>query len=149
MRSEEVTIAEALREAGYATGGFGKWHNGAQYPNHPNGQGFDEFFGFCGGAWNLYVDAPSEQNGRPVQTQGYITGVLYDMAADPGQTEDIAPKQPELADQLRRAHEAWFADVSVGVIELPKGPAQLSLRALSKPGRKVCDLEKLRLRRLD
>ncbi len=37
MRSEEVTIAEALKGAGYATGCFGKWHNGRHYPYHPNG----------------------------------------------------------------------------------------------------------------
>ena len=80
MRSEEVTIAEILKDAGYATGCFGKWHNGAQYPNHPNGQGFDEFFGFCGGAWNLYFDAPLERNGTQVKTKGYITDVLTDAA---------------------------------------------------------------------
>ena len=80
MRSEEVTIAEILKQAGYATGCFGKWHNGRQYPNHANGQGFDEFFGFCGGAWNLYVDARLEHNGRAVETRGYITDVLTDAA---------------------------------------------------------------------
>ena len=50
MRAEEVTIAEILKSAGYATGAFGKWHNGRHFPMHPNGQGFDEFFGFCGGS---------------------------------------------------------------------------------------------------
>jgi hypothetical protein len=40
MRAEEVTVAEVFQKAGYATGAFGKWHNGAHYPNHPNGQGF-------------------------------------------------------------------------------------------------------------
>ncbi|MFQ6034269.1 MAG: arylsulfatase [Sedimentisphaerales bacterium] len=76
MRSEEVTIAEALKQAGYVTGCFGKWHNGAHYPCHPNGQGFDEFFGFCGGHWNNYFDTTLEQNGQPVKTKGYITDVL-------------------------------------------------------------------------
>jgi arylsulfatase A len=80
MRSEEVTIAEALKKAGYATGCFGKWHNGAHWPYHPNGQGFDEFLGFCCGHWNNYFDTALERNGRPVTTKGYITDVLTDAA---------------------------------------------------------------------
>lgn len=80
MRSEEVTLAEILKQAGYATGCFGKWHNGAHYPYHPNGQGFDEFFGFCAGHWNNYFDTTMEQNGLPVKTEGYITDVLTDAA---------------------------------------------------------------------
>ena len=42
MDTEEVTIAEILREAGYATGVFGKWHLGDNYPMRPMEQGFDE-----------------------------------------------------------------------------------------------------------
>ena len=82
MRSEEVTIAEALKQAGYVTGCFGKWHNGAHYPYHPNGQGFDEFFGFCGGHWNNYFDTTLEHNGQPVKTEGYISDVLTDAALE-------------------------------------------------------------------
>ena len=80
MQSEEITIAEILKAAGYATGCFGKWHNGAHYPYHPNGQGFDEFLGFCAGHWNNYFDTSLERNGRPVKTKGYISNVLTDAA---------------------------------------------------------------------
>jgi arylsulfatase A len=80
MRSAEVTIAEALKQAGYATGCFGKWHNGAHYPWHPNGQGFDEFLGFCCGHWNNYFDTTLDRNGRLVKTKGYISDVLTDAA---------------------------------------------------------------------
>src|SRR2546428_3673954 len=51
LPASEVTIAEALKARGYATGMFGKWHHGrprggaASYV-HPMDQGFDEFFGF-------------------------------------------------------------------------------------------------------
>ncbi len=80
MRSEEVTLAEILQQAGYATGCFGKWHNGAHYPYHPNGQGFDEFLGFCAGHWNNYFDTTLDRNGKMVKIKGYISDVLTDAA---------------------------------------------------------------------
>jgi len=43
---EERTMAEALRERGYATGLVGKWHLGAHPSRRPLRRGFDEFFGF-------------------------------------------------------------------------------------------------------
>ncbi len=46
LLDSDVTIAERLKEAGYRTGGFGKWGIGKEnQPGHPNRQGFDEFFG--------------------------------------------------------------------------------------------------------
>jgi arylsulfatase A-like enzyme len=42
MAPEEVTIAEMLKNAGYTTGAFGKWHLGDNYPSRPTDQGFDE-----------------------------------------------------------------------------------------------------------
>jgi arylsulfatase A-like enzyme len=47
MRPQEATIAEALRDAGYVTGHFGKWHIGSvqkESPTSPGGAGFDEWF---------------------------------------------------------------------------------------------------------
>jgi arylsulfatase len=41
----EVTLAEALSAAGYATGAFGKWHLGSSQGRLPNAQGFDEWYG--------------------------------------------------------------------------------------------------------
>jgi len=41
----EVTMGEALSDAGYATGYFGKWHLGSKDGRLPNDQGFDEWFG--------------------------------------------------------------------------------------------------------
>lgn len=77
---DERTIAEAFRAAGYVTGCFGKWHNGSQYPYHPNGRGFDEYYGFTSGHWGDYFDAPLEHNGRAVTGNGYLTDDLTDRA---------------------------------------------------------------------
>jgi len=42
----EKTVADRLRDVGYATGLVGKWHLGGTEPFHPQRRGFDEFFGF-------------------------------------------------------------------------------------------------------
>jgi arylsulfatase A-like enzyme len=76
----EKTIADAFRQAGYATGCFGKWHNGSQWPYHPQARGFDEYFGHTSGHWGEYFDAPLEEHGRMVRTQGYIVDVCTDRA---------------------------------------------------------------------
>src|SRR4051794_24929889 len=51
---EEVTLAERLKKAGNKTGLVGKWHLGEDEQHHPLSRGFDEFFGFLGGA-NPYL----------------------------------------------------------------------------------------------
>ena len=79
---DERTIAEAFRAAGYATGCFGKWHNGTQYPYHPNGRGFAEYYGFTSGHWGEYFDPPLDHNGRPVKGTGYITDDLTGRAIE-------------------------------------------------------------------
>ncbi|ALJ06816.1 arylsulfatase [Pseudalgibacter alginicilyticus] len=45
LNPKEITIAEVLKNAGYKTGMFGKWHLGDQPEFLPTKQGFDEFFG--------------------------------------------------------------------------------------------------------
>ena len=70
---DETTIAEVFGGAGYATAAFGKWHNGMQYPYHPNGRGFGEYYGFCSGHWGDYFDPPLDHNGNIVRGNGYLT----------------------------------------------------------------------------
>ena len=78
----EKTIAEFFKEAGYMTGIFGKWHNGTQYPYHPNARGFDEFYGFCSGHWGNYWNPVLEHNGEMVTGNGFIADDLTDKALD-------------------------------------------------------------------
>src|SRR5882757_8906040 len=52
----ETTLADRLKTAGYATGLVGKWHLGSAAKFHPQKRGFDEFFGFLGGAHSYFVD---------------------------------------------------------------------------------------------
>ncbi len=82
MNADETTIAEVFKEAGYATGAFGKWHNGMQFPYHPNARGFDEFYGFCSGHWGDYFSPPLEHNGKIVQGEGYVPDDITGRAMD-------------------------------------------------------------------
>ncbi len=69
---DETTIADLFQQAGYKTGAFGKWHSGMQYPYHPNGRGFEEFYGFCSGHWGNYLSPMLEHNGNLVQGDGFL-----------------------------------------------------------------------------
>jgi arylsulfatase A-like enzyme len=83
----ERTLAEKLKDAGYATGMFGKWHLGYKEELQPHQRGFDEFFGFLSGA-HTYMPGESRQrrggggggynegiirNGKPVEEKEYLT----------------------------------------------------------------------------
>jgi len=54
MPAAEITLAELLRDNGYATGHIGKWHLGYTPETMPNAQGFDYSFGHMGGCIDNY-----------------------------------------------------------------------------------------------
>ncbi|MGB0578262.1 MAG: sulfatase family protein [Limisphaerales bacterium] len=66
LNPKEITMAEILKERGYATGCFGKWHLGDQKPFLPLAQGFDEYFGipYSNDMW------PGNPKGNPVTDRG-------------------------------------------------------------------------------
>src|SRR5207249_3567707 len=83
LNLDERTIAQVFKSAGYATGAFGKWHNGSQHPYHPNARGFDEYFGFTSGHWGDYFDALLlDHNGRIEKGKGFLPDDLTDHALD-------------------------------------------------------------------
>lgn len=63
MALEEVTLAEALKAAGYRTALFGKWHLGAHEDHGPKKQGFDEHFGIRNGFIDNYNHYFLHRNG--------------------------------------------------------------------------------------
>src|SRR5688572_21313393 len=76
LNLDEVTIMQAFKSAGYATGCFGKWHNGSQAPYHPNSRGCDEYYGFTSGHWGSYYDTEMDHNGKLVRGKGFIVDDL-------------------------------------------------------------------------
>ena len=84
LRLDEITLADILRGAGYATGLVGKWHNGALDSRyHPRARGYDEFVGFQGG-WNPYYRYRLDRNGAIEygSRDQYLTDVFSDAAID-------------------------------------------------------------------
>ena len=79
---EAVTIAEVLREGGYATACFGKWHLGYQPPFLPTSQGFDEFVGLGSGDGDYHTQVDRSGNedwwrdNSIAMEKGYTTDLL-------------------------------------------------------------------------
>jgi arylsulfatase A-like enzyme len=77
---DEMTLGDVFKAAGYTTAAFGKWHNGSQWPYHPNARGFDEFYGFCSGHWGNNFSPQLEHNGELVNGTGFIIDDLTEHA---------------------------------------------------------------------
>ena len=93
MASSEITIAEMLKEAGYTTGNFGKWHLGDNFPSRPNDQGFDESLIHLSGGmgqvgdfttWfkgdSSYFNPILWHNGKMEKYNGYCTDIFAEQA---------------------------------------------------------------------
>lgn len=78
----ETTIADLLKNAGYSTAAFGKWHNGMQPPYHPNSRGFEHFYGFASGHWGNYFSPMLEDNGELVKGNGFLVDDLTDKGVE-------------------------------------------------------------------
>ena len=85
MRLEETTLVEIFKHNGYATGLFGMWHLGENFPFRPNERGFDEtVVCWSGGAtqaadaWgNDYYEDRYSHNNVVEQYEGYCTDVFF------------------------------------------------------------------------
>lgn len=90
---DAVTLPQVLRNAGYASGIFGKWHLGDEVRYQPQNRGFTEAFihgaGGIGQAYNCscadvpensYFDPVIRHNGRFVKTHGFCTDVFFSAA---------------------------------------------------------------------
>ncbi|HVK12670.1 MAG TPA: sulfatase [Gemmataceae bacterium] len=77
----ETTMADRLKAAGYRTALIGKWHLGNAPDRHPLKRGFDEFFGFLGGAHDYFNPAGRLRGTEPSGDKTYLTDALAREAA--------------------------------------------------------------------
>ncbi len=94
MDPNEVTLAQVLRDRGYATCLSGKWHLGDNAPSRPQDLGFDEVLMHNGGGlrqpgnygywqrWDSYQDPYLMHNGTGARHKGYCTDIFTDHAID-------------------------------------------------------------------
>ena len=86
----ETTLADRLKSLGYVTGLIGKWHLGEASHFHPLKRGFDEFWGFLGGAHDYFIakpggkelECPIECNYKTVAPITYMTDDIGNECAD-------------------------------------------------------------------
>ena len=88
LQQSEVTFAEVLRDAGYATAIFGKWHLGYYKKYNPIHHGFDEFKGYVSGNVDFFshVDQAGSQDwwqqDELKDEEGYVTHLITKHAVD-------------------------------------------------------------------
>lgn len=106
---KEVTIGNRLKDAGYTTGWFGKSHLGYAPPYHPLKRGFDEYFGFLGGAHD-YLDAAGDKHNPILRGTEPVNNIGYT-------TEDFANEAVKFIDKHKE--EPWFCYLAFNAVHAP------------------------------
>ncbi len=150
----ETTIADHLKGAGYATGLIGKWHLGSQEAMHPQKRGFDEFFGFLGGAHSYFnaggimrgtqpiteLDYTTDAFGREAvkfieqhKSQPWFLYLAFNAVHTPmDATQERLAKFPDIADKQRRTYDAMMLamDDAIGRVRQKLADAELERNTL-------------------
>jgi arylsulfatase A-like enzyme len=131
------TLADRLKAAGYVTGIVGKWHLGATEAMHPQRRGFDEFYGFLGGAHSYFQSAGILRGTLPVKEIDYTTDAFgreavsfidrhktepwflylaFNAVHTPMHaTDDRLAKFSNIADKQRRTYDAMMLAMDDGI----------------------------------
>lgn len=110
----EKTLGDAFHDSGYATGMFGKWHLGDNYPFRPEDRGFSEVVRHGAGGvgqapdyWdNAYFEDTYWHNGQAKKYKGYCTDIYFEEAK-------------RFISQSTQANKPFFAYISTNA---PHGP---------------------------
>ena len=145
----ETTIAKRLKAAGYVTGLVGKWHLGAPAEMQPQQRGFDEFFGFLGGAHSYVntagilrgteqvkeLDYTTDAFGREAisfmerhKAQPWFLYLAFNAVHTPmDATDDRLAKFTHIENQQRRTYDAMMLAMDENIGKVLKKLADLKL----------------------
>ena len=131
LRENEKTLADMFTEAGYHTGGFGKWHLGDNYPFNPEDRGFQHTVMHKAGGvqqtpdyWgNTYFDDTYYSNGVPMPFEGYCTDIFFNEAISFIKASKdkpffcyIAPNAPHGPFNVPQSYYDIYKDISEDVL---------------------------------
>jgi arylsulfatase len=136
----EITMAEMLSDAGYATGMFGKWHLGHTKGRFPTDQGFDEWYGIPNSTdESLWPDQPQfnevvKENLSPYAAPEYIyVGKkgsnpkklkVYDSAERPEIDRECTDRAKEFIKRQAKAGKPFFAFLPYTQTHMPVTPSK-------------------------
>jgi arylsulfatase A len=113
ISSNEVTLAQLVKQRGYHTGIFGKWHLGDSPQFLPTRHGFDEYFGlpYSNDMWPLHPEYANLPPNDEKRKRGYPDLVMYE-------NEKVVIPQVNHADQNHLT--TWYTEHAVKFIEANK-----------------------------
>jgi arylsulfatase A-like enzyme len=116
----ETTLADRLQKVGYRTALVGKWHLGSDARFHPQQRGFQEFFGFTGGAHDYFSFENIQRGTTPVKESSYLTDAIG----------------REGCDFIRKNGEhPWFLYLAFNAVHTPMQADDTRLQKLKATGR--------------
>ncbi|HTU26413.1 MAG TPA: sulfatase-like hydrolase/transferase, partial [Pirellulales bacterium] len=114
---DQRTLADYLRDAGYATALVGKWHLGFDSAHHPQSRGFDDFFGFLVGGHNFIL----HKDAKPNFSSARSTNMIYrghDLQSLDGYTTDLFTDEA-IAFIDRQQEKPWFLYLAYNAVHDP------------------------------
>jgi arylsulfatase A-like enzyme len=127
---KETTLGNRLQHAGYATGWFGKSHLGFAPPFHPLQRGFDDYFGFLGGAHG-YFDTAGDTANPILRGTNRVSTLDYT-------TDAFGREAVRFIEQ--HANQPWFVYLSFNAVHAPlEAPEKYQARfgSMTNPKRRV------------
>jgi arylsulfatase A-like enzyme len=108
----EKTFADRMQAGGYKTGMVGKWHLGQEREFHPMSRGFQEYYGFLGGARSFFPIAAT-----PNANQAMLRGFEPVPENEPYTTDTFTREAIAFID--RHAKEPWFLYLTYNAVHTP------------------------------